>query len=402
MTKTQLLALLKAARPSRRFREQTGSVVKRSDGFYIRYYKDGDGNVRTKVTELLCDLSTPEKKRTLLQHSHMSAINNAHHTALKSPTAEAPAMTVGAFYQTVYLPWLKANRRFSTVRGYEIVWKLYVRPELEITPLHTFTTIDACDLLDRTVTVKKLNQNTLASVKSLCSGIFSKACRTKGSGVTVNPWREASESVKVRKAKPRVKYTQEETADILNALDQPDAKLFFALCAVLALRPEETAAVRWENIDLITNMLKVREAAPYGELGELKTEKSKRDLNIIEPVRTYIEAWHKVMGEPKTGLLFTSNGVDPVNSNSFARYRIAPAAKKVCARWCGLYSGRHGAATRLYNLTGDVRAAYQVLGNSLAVVMKTYVEADTEAGKAGLGMMSDALSKELNKKPLTK
>ena len=165
------------------------------------------------------------------------------------------------------------------------------------------------------------------------------------------------------------------------------------------MRPEETAAVKWENINLTTNVLMVREAAPYGELGELKTERSKRDLNLIEPVRTYVEAWHRAMGEPSTGLLFTSNGVDPVNSNNFARNHIAPSAKKACARWCGLYSGRHGAATRLFALTGDPRAAYQVLGNSLAVVIKTYVEPDTAAGRQGLGMMSDALSKELNKVP---
>jgi integrase len=380
-----------------RFREQTGTVVERTDGFYIRFYKDRDGGVREKVTERLCDLGTSKTKLKLLARSHMSAINNARHTALKSPTAEAPALTVGAFYDTTYLPWVKANKRFSTIRSYEEVWKLYVKPELNTTTMNTFTTVDACELLDRMVTVKKLNENTLAHVKSLCSGIFSHGCRTKNSGITVNPWREAKESVRVRKAKPRVKYTQEETAAILNALKQPDAKLFFAFCAVLALRPEETAAVRWENIDLNDNMLKVREAAPYGKLGELKTERSKRDLVIIEPVRTYIEAWHQVMGKPKTGLLFSANNVDPVNSNNFARYRIAPDAKKVCARWCGLYSGRHGAATRLYNLTGDMRAAFQALGNSFEVVSKTYVEPDTEAGAMGLRMVSDALVKELNK-----
>jgi integrase len=394
MTKASLLELLKSGR-QQRYRDQTGTIVERSDGFYIRYYKDGDGGERTKVTERLCDLSTPEKKRTLLQRSHMSAVNNARHTALKSPTAEPPALTVGAFWQTTYLPWVKANKRFSTIRGYETTWKIYVKPYLETIPMKTFTTVDACDLLDMMVTKKNLNENTLAHVKSLCSGIFSKACRTKDSGISVNPWREAKESVRVKKAKPRVKYTQEETATILNALNQPDAKLFFALCAVLALRPEEAAAVRWDNIDLKAAVLKVREAAPYGKLGELKTERSKRDLTIIEPVLTYVKAWHQVMVEPKTGFLFTSNGADPVNSNNFARYRIAPTAKKVCARWCGLYSGRHGAATRLFNLTGDARAAYQVLGNSLAVVTKTYVEPDTEAGAMGLGMMSDALSKEL-------
>jgi len=50
MTKAKHLELVEAGRTKRRFREQTGSVVKRSDGFYIRYNKVVDG-VRTRITE---------------------------------------------------------------------------------------------------------------------------------------------------------------------------------------------------------------------------------------------------------------------------------------------------------------------------------------------------------------
>ena len=97
MTKGEILTLLKADLPRRRFRNQTGSVVKRSDGFYIRYYKDSDGGGRTKVTERLCDLSVVDpQKRKLLAKSHMSAINNHHHAALRSE-APIPALTIGAF-----------------------------------------------------------------------------------------------------------------------------------------------------------------------------------------------------------------------------------------------------------------------------------------------------------------
>jgi len=83
-----------------------------------------------------------------------------------------------------------------------------------------------------------------------------------------------------------------------------------------------------------------------------------------------------------------------VNHNSFSKYHIAPTAKKACARWCGLYAGRHGAATSLYNLTGDIRAAYQILGNSLEVVMSTYVKPDVSAGVAGMSKYEEALNKK--------
>ena len=130
MTKASILGLLKAARSKRRFREQKGTVVKRTDGFYIRFYRDGDNGKRIKVTERLCDLSVADpKKRALLKRSHMSAVNNAHHAALRSQ-APAPLLTVGAFYEATYLPWVKANKRFSTIRGYEYDWRLYIQSEL--------------------------------------------------------------------------------------------------------------------------------------------------------------------------------------------------------------------------------------------------------------------------------
>ncbi len=126
------------------------------------------------------------------------------------------------------------------------MWSLYLKDELETKPLSTYSTLDASELLDRLA--KKLNENTIASVRSLMSGIFKRATNTKGPNgkalVDRNPMRDAEISVKIRKAKPRVKYTQEETAAILNALDQPYEKLFFAFCAVLAMRPEEAAAMK--------------------------------------------------------------------------------------------------------------------------------------------------------------
>jgi len=394
MTKASLLELLNASRSKRRFREQTGSVVKRSDGFYIRYYRDNPDGVRTKVTERLCDLNTHRKKIELLQRSFISGINLSHRETLQSPT-EAPAVTVGGFWVATYWPWVQANKRWSTARGYEYVWKMYVKPELETTRLDTYTTANACALLDHMATVKKLNENTLASVKSLCRGIFATA--TRKDIIKINPWREAKESVKVRPAKTRIAYTPEETQAIVDAIPRPDAKLFFAMVAVMGMRPSEVAAAKWEHMNWKTKKYHVAEAAPYGHIGETKTERSIRDITTIEPALSLFKAWHQTMKEPETGLLFSNGDGTPVNHNSFTKYQIAPHAKKACARWCGLYAGRHGAAMSLYNLTGDVRAAYQNLGNSLQVVQQTYVKPDESVGEAGLKKYEEALLKAMKK-----
>ena len=145
MTTASTLDLLQADR-SRRFREQRCTVVKRSDGFYIRYYTDVDGGERIKVTERLCDLITSATSLKLQQKSFMSGVNTIHHTALQSPT-EAPGVTIGGFWAATYLPWLKENKRTSTVRGYTYDWKLYVRPELENRKFDGYTTVHAASCL---------------------------------------------------------------------------------------------------------------------------------------------------------------------------------------------------------------------------------------------------------------
>jgi integrase len=385
--------LLKPSGPRRRFRKQTGSVVKRTDGFYIRYYKDGDGGARTKVTERLCDLTVLDpKKRDLLAASHLSTINNLRHTELRSQT-QAPALDIKTFWEQTYLPWVKNNKRFSTLRGYEYDWKLYVKEHLAHRKFTEYTAVDACELLDHCASVRKLNKRSLAHIKSLCSGIFSHAVR-KGI-IQFNPWREAKESVKVRESEPRIEYTPEETIDILDAIEQINAKLFFALVAVMGMRPSEAAAMRWENFS--DGVLKVREAAPYGVLGELKTKRSKRDLTITEPVTSLLATYRKEHNNPAEGLLFTHDGVKPINHNTFAKTYITPFARKVCSRWNGCYSGRHGTATTLYNLTGDVRAAYQVLGNSLAVVQERYIKPSVEQGQAGQLQYAQILRKVMKK-----
>lgn len=149
--------------------------------------------------------------------------------------------------------------------------------------------------------------------------------------------------------------------------------------------------MKWENIDLQAGVLKVREAAPYGVLGDTKKERSKRDLTIIEPALSLIKAWEEACGKPSNGLMFTNGKGEPVNHNSFAKYRIIPQAKKACSRWCGLYAGRYGAATTLHNVTGDIRASYQRLGNSLEQVMSAYVKPDVSAGDAGAIKQEGAL-----------
>jgi integrase len=384
MTKSEILELLNARQSKRRYREQSGAIVQRSDGFYIRFYKDSDKGVRTRITEWLCDLTVVDaQERKKLARAHMTTVNNLHLAAVRSGTPAQVVLTFDAFWNSTFVPWMIANKRFSTQRGYSYVWRLYLRAELGNRPINSYRTLDAGEFL--TGLAARLNGSSLSHVKSLMSTIFKVAANTKDSSgnafVDHNPIRDVKILAKVRASKEMVAYTPEETMQIIEAVPRLDAKLFFALCGVLGMRPSEAAAVKFENCS--DGVLRVREAAPYGHLGELKTEKSKGNLQIHEPVTSLLAAYRESCGNPATGFLFTVKGA-PINHNNFAKYHIKPYAKKaIGARWNGCYSGRHGTANTLHNETGNLLASFQVLRNSLQTVIKKYSHPDTTQGMAG-------------------
>ena len=112
-------------------------------------------------------------------------------------------LTVGAFWETTYRPWVEKNKRPSTLRGYEYVWKLYAKAELATKPIDSYHTIDASQFL--TSLTAKLNRKSLSHVRALMSGIFAHAVNAKGANgkalIDHNPIRDVKVLANVRESK---------------------------------------------------------------------------------------------------------------------------------------------------------------------------------------------------------
>jgi len=154
------------------------------------------------------------------------------------------------------------------------------------------------------------------------------------------------------------------------------------------MRPSEIAGLKWE--DCADDCLWVRQAVVRGFAGDTKTPQSQRQLLLIDPVKSLMAAYKEQCGNPTEGWLFQNRAGGPCNMDSFLKHRVTPAIHKAGLPWYGIYAARRGAATNLVALTGSVSAAYQVLGNSLDVVMKKYIKPDQQAGMAGLKMLEAA------------
>jgi integrase len=374
----------------RRFRRQVGVVIEYRDGWYLRYYKDDEAGKRVRVSERLCDLETQKDERELLRKRRMRVINgeSRHGVQVAQGEVEGDGLTIGEFWSSIYEPNIKERLRWSSHHSYKANWRKYLEGSLGKERLRDFRAVHGSRLL--TQLAARLNRNTLANVRSLASGMFSHAAAL--GFIEQNPWRDAKVLAKIRAPKPRIAYTRQEVKAILDAIPTTKAQLFFSLCACLGMRPEEAAALRFE--DFSGGQVNIVRAAPYGMVGDLKTEQSKRTLLLTEPTKGFFEKWRSECNGQKAGYLFTNitgkRRGDVVNSNPFANLHIRPHALKVCKRFVGCYAGRHGVATELFSLTGDARAANQVLGNGLPMVMKTYIKPRTQDGVAGQRLLEAA------------
>jgi integrase len=367
-------------------RFQQGHIYEAFNAFHVRYYQ----------TEII----DGQPKR--VQRSHrLCAKDQKHHSRACKPvrqkcqefmdginaqigTQPDRDVTVADFWEKTYLPFVTEKKRHSTVYGYKKLWASNLKQHFGTRALAEYRTADGYKYLESLT--KTLGRNSLQHVRSLASGIFTRAVNL--GLIDTNPW-SAVRLQESRAPEPTVAYTLDETVAILKALSgRVDAALVFSLAAFLGLRPSEIAGLRWE--DVTEEQIQIRQAVVRGMAGDTKTPQSQRTLPLIEPVRSLIGAYREQCAGMTEGWLFQSRAGGPVKMESFIKHAIMPAVRKAGLPWHGLYAARRACATNLVTLTGNVNAAHMVLGNSLAVAMKAYIKPSAEAGLAGLRLLEAA------------
>jgi hypothetical protein len=127
-------------------RHQRGYIYEHSGAFYVRYYEMIDG-VRKQKAKKLCPkdrqsgYGSPSAKavRELAEdflRMGDSALIESEIERLKAllvkkntPEGVTP-LTVVAFWDTIYLPFIEQNLKHSTVWGYKQVWNQHLKSTL--------------------------------------------------------------------------------------------------------------------------------------------------------------------------------------------------------------------------------------------------------------------------------
>lgn len=360
---------------------QKGQLIEASGSIYIRFYRDGK-----RIAEKLCDVddkhySLKAKSVRLLREKFMLTVNTE---SAKNP---ARAVTVGEFWDSVFLAHIESTLKPSSIHSYKAIWRQTLKDPLESRTFRDYEPADASDLL--TTLSKRLGRRALAHVRSLGSSIFSLAVAERI--IKTNPWREAKCRGKVRAPKSPVSYSPEQASGFEQKLagDLRSAAMF-SLGWYEAMRPGEIAGLRWEDIS--AGSIHIERSVWNGKVNAPKTEESTDSIPLVSKCASALEAWRLQCGSPTVGFMFQNRQGGPLNMQNCSQRVMKP---KLGPEWKGWYGGRRGMATYLMNLTGGPQASAELLRHkNYKVTISAYIQMDRSALAAAIVKIEENLAKK--------
>lgn len=388
-----------------------GHIYERNGAFHCRYYTTINGE-RVQKSKKLIDKTG---RMTVRSGEVKDACKAFMLTVIDQVVMEPPpvaGMTVAQFWEGHYLPyceheWKGKGMKRSSVRGFKQIWNQHLKDHFADTTLRDYSAKMARKFLFGLKT--KQGKNTLRHLRALASALFGDA--VERDLMEANPWRGVKLPKDCREAEETGHYTLAEAEDIISALvDHVDCQLVMALSCFLGLRPNEIAALKWEDLDS-DGWLHIRRGVVRGVVDTPKTKESLAPIPVLDAVRVPLELWRAKSKDATSGWVFGSRNNTPVDlynmiarvivphlngEDECVRCAIAPIVTTKLA-WKGLYAGRRGACTLTVEATGGNYAVAQALlrHKSMTTTLNVYKKAITpESFAAGMKLLEGAMAKK--------
>src|ERR1039458_8065507 len=224
-------------------RQQAGQIMRHRRRYYVRYWQKRIVNgilVRKRVNHYLGPVTRGKRIPADIKKAaedHMAAIT-------KSVIPAEQIVTVEAFAELVYLPWIENHKRTSTWKSYRDIWKGHLKPIIGQFWLKDTKTYHVQGWLDQ-IGKASLGRNTLKHIKSTISGLFTLA-KQQNYYDGINPAQGSAINPGAVEPRETYAYSSDEIRDILSLLPEPAATAF-AVAAYAGLRMGEIEGLLWEH-----------------------------------------------------------------------------------------------------------------------------------------------------------
>ena len=264
----------------------------------------------------------------------------------------------------------------SAIRGYQQVMAKRIMPDVGGVRLNEVTRVDLQDLADQWLS-QGLDPSTIRATLVPVRALYRRAL-SRGD-VAVNPT-SGLELPAARGRRDRI-ATPEEAAALIATAPENDRALW-ATAFYAGLRRGELMALRWEDIDLTTGLIRVERSWDVrAGLIEPKSRAGKRAVPIASALREHLAA-HALRSGRRTGLAFSARPdkpFDPESLNQRARkawqYMDADRAehKRGPIAPIGLHECRHTFASLMIAAGVNAKALSTYMGHaSIAITLDRY------------------------------
>jgi integrase len=387
-------------------KKQKGTIVRISGRWYLRYWerRNVSGTLLRKRASYCLGAVTTRGIRPPADIEKAAA--DFMQTINESVIPAEHNVSLSDFVESVYLPWIKQNRRPSTYKNCRDVWNDHLRP---------VSSRDRASLREtRTFTVQKwlnqigkedLSRNSLKRIKSTISGVFTLA-KQLGYFDGVNPVQGTSVNPHAREAEETYAYSLEEINSMLTIFPEP-ASTAFAVAALAGLRRGEIEGLEWS--DHHDGALWVSRSVWNGRELPTKTKKSKAPVPVIRQLADRLELHRLRCGKPAKGPIFASALGTRISTNNLLNRHMLPALNRCqhCGlnndkkhlkqnhkyerdeqfpMWHGWHAARRGLGSNLYRLGVPDKVIQAILRHSnVNVTLGYYIKPQTPDIVAAMG-----------------
>lgn len=253
----------------------------------------------------------------------------------------------------------------SAVRGHERALRLRVLPELGAARLSDVSHVDLQEFVDR-LKAQGLEASTIHNSVMPLRAIYRRAV-ARGE-VAVNPASDLSLPA-VRGKRDRIASPQE-ASKLLAALPVEDRPLW-ATAMYAGLRRGELMALRWEDVDLAANVIRVERSWDLKE-GEIepKSQAGRRTAPIPSVLRDYLVE-HRIRADDAEGRAF-GHGSEPFDVNR-VRVDAIRAWEGVGLEAITLHECRHTFASLMIAAGVNAKALSTYMGHAnISITLDRY------------------------------
>lgn len=360
-----------------------GHIVQRGKRYYAVVYEGTDPATGKRIRRWYAAGDTRRSAEKLLT----DIVKRVHDGDYRAPDR----ITLGDYLVERWLPTKRAQLRRSTFDSYTRNVENHVVPRIGSTLLQRLTPEDLDEFYAQLLVDGKLNGDRGGlSVKTVryIHGILRKAladAHRKGSVMrNVADLADPPKLSSVPKRQMRV-WTADQLREFLTGIEDHRLYPAFFLASSTGMRRGEVLGIRWDDIDLDGMRLSVNQAvlnvAYKIEISDVKTQTSRRTVDLDPRTVSVLKAWHKTQLEERVALglrpkdaslVFADPDGSPIHPDPF-RLMFTVLVEKAGVPRIRFHDLRHTHATILLKAGVPAKVVSERLGHSnVAFTMSVY------------------------------